>query len=197
MDVRGSKPPMDLTDLVTVFVTTVGDKAYPHCIEALDCQDSRFRFAAIENVAPMSAAFQRMIDDCETPYYVQCFPPETPILMGDMTERPIESIKVGDSVCADNNKIGQVSATFSREYEGIIVSVLVGGNSIRPIQATPEHPFFVIPNAQKKRIVNTYRHVDGFIAGERVELRHARDLKVGDLLLMPLNTHTGTCPQTI
>lgn len=63
---------MDLTDQVTVFVATVGDRAnYDHCIQALDCQDSRFRFEAVENVAPMSAAFQAMIDRCETPYYVQ------------------------------------------------------------------------------------------------------------------------------
>lgn len=62
---------MDLTDRVTVFVTTIGDRAFPHCINALDRQDSRFRFATIENVAPMSAAFQQMLDDCETPFFVQ------------------------------------------------------------------------------------------------------------------------------
>jgi len=72
MDVKGSKPPMDLTNEVTVFVSTVGDREnYRHCIDALDHQDSRFRFELIDHVAPMSAAFQQMIDRCETPYYVQ------------------------------------------------------------------------------------------------------------------------------
>ena len=64
--------PADLTSEVTVFVTTVGDTVnYRDCIEHLDRQDSQFRFEAIDHVAPMSAAFQAMIDRCETPYYVQ------------------------------------------------------------------------------------------------------------------------------
>jgi MoaA/NifB/PqqE/SkfB family radical SAM enzyme len=72
MDVKGQKPPMDLTDSVTVFVSTVGDREnYRHCIDALDHQDSRFRFEFVDHVAPMSAAFQQMIDHCETPFYVQ------------------------------------------------------------------------------------------------------------------------------
>jgi len=72
MQVKGAKPPMNLTEQVTVFVATIGDKAnFDHCIQALDGQDSRFRFDTVDHVAPMSAAFQAMIDRCETPYYVQ------------------------------------------------------------------------------------------------------------------------------
>lgn len=71
MNIKGAKQPMDLTDKVTVFVTTVGDRAYPHCIAALDAQDTRFRFEVLDRIAPMSAAFQTMVELCETPYYVQ------------------------------------------------------------------------------------------------------------------------------
>jgi hypothetical protein len=62
---------MDLRDLVTVFVTTVGYPTFGACLEHLRAQDSRFTLRIIEHVAPMSAAFQRMLDECTTPYYVQ------------------------------------------------------------------------------------------------------------------------------
>lgn len=62
---------VDLGDEVTVFVSTVGTSSLPACLAHLDAQDCRFRLRTIENIAPMSAAFQAMLDGCETPYYVQ------------------------------------------------------------------------------------------------------------------------------
>ena len=62
---------MDLRDLVTVFVTTVGYPTFSACLEHLHAQDARFTLRIIDHVAPMSAAFQRMLDECTTPYYVQ------------------------------------------------------------------------------------------------------------------------------
>ena len=62
---------VDLTDAVTVFVTTVGAPTFDACLARLAAQDCRFRLRVIDRVAPMSAAFQRMLDDCETPYFVQ------------------------------------------------------------------------------------------------------------------------------
>ena len=62
---------MDLRDLVTIFVTTVGYPTFGTCLEHLRAQDSRFTLRVIDHVAPMSAAFQRMLDECTTPYYVQ------------------------------------------------------------------------------------------------------------------------------
>jgi len=61
----------DLSNEVTAFVTTVGAPDFPHCLDALAAQDCRFRLRVIDRVAPMSAAFQKMIDDCETPFYIQ------------------------------------------------------------------------------------------------------------------------------
>lgn len=61
----------DLRSEVTVFVTTVGAPSFESCMEHLHEQDSRFEYRIIEGVAPMSAAFQRMLDECATPYYVQ------------------------------------------------------------------------------------------------------------------------------
>jgi len=62
---------MDLRELVTVFVTTVGYPTFGSCLEHLRAQDCRFTLRVIDHVAPMSAAFQRMLDECATPYYVQ------------------------------------------------------------------------------------------------------------------------------
>lgn len=58
-------------DDVTVFLITVGASSYPACRQALEAQTVDFELVEIRDVAPMSAAFQRMLDLCRTPYYVQ------------------------------------------------------------------------------------------------------------------------------
>lgn len=60
-----------IEDEVTVFVSTIDNVSFPDCMKHLAKQDCHFRLEVIENVAPMSAAFQQMIDRCRTPYYVQ------------------------------------------------------------------------------------------------------------------------------
>src|SRR5262249_10493069 len=61
----------DLADRVTVFVTTVGAPSYDACRQHLAAQDCAYRLEVIDRVAPMNAAFQRMLDDCQTPFFVQ------------------------------------------------------------------------------------------------------------------------------
>ena len=61
----------DLSEQLTVFVTTVGAPSYAACRQHLRAQDCAFRLQVIDRVAPMSAAFQRMLDDCRTPFFVQ------------------------------------------------------------------------------------------------------------------------------
>jgi len=61
----------DLSDAVTVFVTTVGAPTFEACLRHLEEQDCAFRMQIIDHVAPMNVAFQRMLDECRTPYYVQ------------------------------------------------------------------------------------------------------------------------------
>ena len=56
---------------LTVFVTTVGAAGFDDCIDHLRSQDCTFRLEVIDRVAPMSAAFQRMMDRCSTPFYLQ------------------------------------------------------------------------------------------------------------------------------
>lgn len=60
-----------LNDL-TVFVITIGDRDnFEPCIAHLKKQVVSFHAETIDHIAPMSAAFQQMIDRCKTPYYVQ------------------------------------------------------------------------------------------------------------------------------
>jgi molybdenum cofactor biosynthesis enzyme MoaA len=87
----------NLTDLVTVFVTTVGDAAnFNDCMASLNRQDTRFRVEVLDRIAPMSAAFQAMIDRCETPFYVQ--------LDEDMLLRPIAVRTLYESLAADSTE---------------------------------------------------------------------------------------------
>ena len=72
---RGSRPRptarADLRDAVTVFVSTVGRPGFERCLAALKAQDCSFELQVIRDVAPMSRAFQTMLDRCRTPFYVQ------------------------------------------------------------------------------------------------------------------------------
>jgi hypothetical protein len=61
----------DLRDQVTVFVTTVGAPTFEACLAHLRQQDCDFAIEIIDHVAPISAACQRMLEECRTPFYVQ------------------------------------------------------------------------------------------------------------------------------
>jgi hypothetical protein len=61
----------DLSDAVTVFVTSVGAPSIQACRELLRRQDCTFQVEIIEGVRPLSAALQRMLDRCSTPFYLQ------------------------------------------------------------------------------------------------------------------------------
>lgn len=64
-----SKP--DLRGVLTVFIIASDEPEYPQCLAALEAQDCSFELETIRNVAPMDVAFQRMLDNCKTRYYIQ------------------------------------------------------------------------------------------------------------------------------
>jgi glycosyl transferase family 1 len=64
-------PRPDLSAALTVFVTTVGAPTFENCLAHLRDQDCAYTLQVIDRVAPMNVAFQRMLDECRTPYYVQ------------------------------------------------------------------------------------------------------------------------------
>jgi len=57
---------------LTVFVISAGTNPnYDNCIKSLKNQSVKFKIKEINNVSPMSKAYQTMIDTCTTKYYIQ------------------------------------------------------------------------------------------------------------------------------
>lgn len=92
----------DLSAEVTVFVSTVGAPSFADCMAHLERQDCRFRLRVIDHVAPMSAAFQRMLDECETPFYVQ--------VDEDMLLYPRAVRSLRDWLCGSQPDVAMVTA---------------------------------------------------------------------------------------
>ena len=62
----------DLSEELTVFVISCGENPnYNDCLSALENQSVKFKIKEVKDISPMSAAFQKMIDDCDTDYYIQ------------------------------------------------------------------------------------------------------------------------------
>jgi len=77
---------------LTVFIVRSGENPnYNDCINALNNQTINFNIKEIKDIAPMSKAFQNMIDLCETKYYIQV--DEDMILMPNAIEILYNSIK--------------------------------------------------------------------------------------------------------
>jgi hypothetical protein len=61
----------DYTSHATACLITTGGSTVAECRRALDIQDCSVRIQEVVNVAPMSAAFQQMVDQCETPFLIE------------------------------------------------------------------------------------------------------------------------------
>jgi len=61
----------DLSSELTVYVITIGGITAADCVSRLKNQDCKFQLDTVENYSPSAAAFQEMINRCETPYYIQ------------------------------------------------------------------------------------------------------------------------------
>ena len=60
-------------DEVTVFVVSFGDNPnFQSCIRAINDQSMKTKVEIIKNFAPLSRAFQEMLNRANTPYFVEC-----------------------------------------------------------------------------------------------------------------------------
>lgn len=85
-------PKKNLENELTVFIIRSGKNPnYEDCLESIKNQTCTFVLNEIVDVSPMSAAFQQMIERCDTPYYVQV--DEDMILDEYAIERMYYSIK--------------------------------------------------------------------------------------------------------
>ncbi|MBR7744430.1 DNA polymerase III subunit alpha [Phycicoccus sp. BSK3Z-2] len=76
-----------------------------------------------------------------------CFTPETPVLMGDGSWRPIEEVQVGDAVTSVDTRTfrgrgATVERVLTREVREDLHVIRPHGQ-VFPIKATAEHPFLV------------------------------------------------------
>jgi len=98
---KNKKTKIDLSKEVTVFVISCGENPnYLDCIGSLNNQNSYFKIKYIKNISPMAKAFQKMIDECDTKYYVQV--DEDMILEKNAIETLYNSIKL------EGNKVSKV-----------------------------------------------------------------------------------------
>lgn len=82
---------VNFSDIVTLFFITVGNANKEDALRALQEQSLLCKIDTIENVAPMSAAFQQMIDRCQTVYFIQV--DEDMVLQKDAAELMLEDMK--------------------------------------------------------------------------------------------------------
>ena len=76
----------DLSKFLTVFIISCGfNPNYEDCKMSLENQTVKFKLKEVKNISPMSKAFQKMIDDCDTDYYIQV--DEDMILQPDSIEK--------------------------------------------------------------------------------------------------------------
>lgn len=62
---------LDLSDRVSVHMATIGGAGFERALEAVRSQDVRVKVTVIRHAAPISAAYQAMLDQCDADYYVQ------------------------------------------------------------------------------------------------------------------------------
>jgi glycosyltransferase involved in cell wall biosynthesis len=85
----------DLSNELIVFIVSCGfNPNYEECKKSLLEQSVNFKMREIKDVSPMSAAFQKMIDECDTDYYIQV--DEDMILYKDSIEIIYDLIKNSD-----------------------------------------------------------------------------------------------------
>lgn len=130
----------------------------------------------------------------EDVFVVGCFLKGTQVLMGDLSHKNIEDIKIGDIVINHKGEVDNVCDTMSRIYEGKIYEIDIAGLPDRLI-ATEEHPIYsvnhivanksyVLPNGQKVPCKMTVFDRLKFQPKQWTEIKN---LNVGDYVAFPIN----------
>jgi hypothetical protein len=131
-------------------VTTVGAPTFDACLAHLAAQDCRFTLRVISHVAPMDAAFQRMMDECRTPYYVQ--------VDEDMLLAPHAVRTLYERIEAAGERVGMFSANlFDEHLQRCIIGVKIFRHAI-----TVRYPFGGIDAFETDQVARF--EADGFQA---------------------------------
>lgn len=136
--------------------------------------------------------FERTLIIAEKDSYVSylegCFLAGTPIWTPNGVKR-IEEIEVKDNVYDHEGNIQKVKTLMRRPYEGNIYSINPVGSQ-KVIEATSEHPFWVIPRnkvlEKRKQRGNLPEVNNKKLLSATPEWIEAKDLKEGDFVYMPI-----------
>lgn len=83
----------DLSNILTVFVISCGKNPnHEDCLKALSEQTVSFKLKHITDVSPLPVAFQKMIDDCDTKYYIEV--DEDMVLYKNAIEKMVDHMEV-------------------------------------------------------------------------------------------------------
>ncbi|MDH3690098.1 MAG: hypothetical protein OEU36_11540 [Gammaproteobacteria bacterium] len=140
---------VDLSNLVTVFVNTVGYPTFENCIQHLQRQNCSFQLNVIDHVAPMSAAFQRMLDECTTPYFVQ--------VDEDMLLYPHAVQSLYRCICAADENVAQFVCALYDVY----LDQVIYGLKINRTEIVRRYPFGDVDGCEWDQVRRWRR--DGFI----------------------------------
>jgi hypothetical protein len=94
---------------------------------------------------PISTVIQSFLenDPDSAEAQLMCFGPNTNILMGDGTVKPIDNVDVGDMVITHKGNVRRVTKTFERPYSGPVLTFENHAwEHFEPTIVTPEHPYF-------------------------------------------------------
>ena len=123
-----------------------------------------------------------------------CFLKDTPVLMSDLTYKPIQDIIEGDQIINHLGEEDIVVKPDPKEYEGDTYALKVTG-IIDTITATQEHPFYSVKNKEKYKteIINDIKFNRKATVKEKViaakkEWIAIKDLEVKDYVLEPINS---------
>jgi hypothetical protein len=109
-----------------------------------------------------------------------CFRGDTPVLMEDLSYKPIREINVGEYVFTHFGNIKRVSNKIIRKWQGTTKIIKLWGD-FREIESTSEHPFLAIKRSPKNHIKG-YKEIDG-----QIDFYGIDELKRGDWLAYPFN----------
>lgn len=101
---------------------------------------------------------------------LRCFPPETGVLTGGFTEKPIASIEVGDEVVTHTGNVRKVVETFVRPYKGKIIGIKTR-SSKEIVKCTAQHPFLVCTSENLRHISDKESRLK-WVAAEEVKIGH-------------------------
>lgn len=121
-------------------------------------------------------AREEMLDMAETSLYRRvlagdawavCCVEGTLVTMSDGTQRPIETIKVGDSVLSHCGKARVVSGWLVRPYNGTVIELEIN-RLARKLTVTPEHPIYSAHTNRAESI--WWREACSLIVGDSVHI---------------------------